>query len=105
MLLTIVRVALALALYAIGAVVLGLAAGIGYFLFGLSLIVLTVLLRILCRLDLKEGEHPVVSIGMFRWYVSNALQFLVWSTSTKKIKQPAVRELAAQWLANGHVSG
>jgi len=31
-------------------------------------------------LDLKEGEYPFISLGMLRWYIANALQFLVWTT-------------------------
>ncbi len=107
--LTIIRVALALALYAVGAVVIGLAlvpaallcqkvwlhmadysrvvqtlavclsAGVGYFIFGFSLMFLAALLRAVFSLDVKEGEYPLASAGMLRWYISNALQFIVWS--------------------------
>ncbi|MBI4353931.1 MAG: hypothetical protein HY595_01710 [Candidatus Omnitrophica bacterium] len=109
MLLTAIRVALALILYMVGAVVLGvalvpavllchavwhqtatqpmwqqtlwvcLAAGTGYFIFGFSLMVLAALLRWVFRLDLREGEYPLASVGMLRWYISNALQLIVWS--------------------------
>lgn len=108
--LTVVRVVLALALYMVAALVIGLAlfppvlfghhiwqatsghdfwqqllwmclaAGAGYFLFGFSLIFLAVLLRWVFRLDLKEGKYPLASVGMLQWYISNALQFLVWTT-------------------------
>ncbi len=107
--LTLARVGLALVLYALGAVVLGLAsfpavlwcvkvwgaaaaaplagrilavsvaAGFGYFLFGFSLMFLTVLLRWLLCLNLKEGEHPLDSPEALKWFVSNALQLLVWT--------------------------
>ena len=110
MALTAVRVLLALALYLMGAVVLGLAlfpaamlcravweaasglpvwrqvlsacvaAGLGYFLFGFSLVLLAALARWLFRLDLREGEHRLASPGMLKWYVSNGLQLLVWTT-------------------------
>ncbi len=110
MLLTAIRVLLAFVLYVVGAVVLGLAlfpavllchtvwrrtsgqmawhqmlwvslaAGVGYFVFGFSLLCLAALMRWVFRLDLKEGAYPLASIGMFKWYVSNALQFIVWST-------------------------
>lgn len=110
MLLTVVRVLLALALYIVGAVVLGLAlfppvllchavwqhttgqaiwqqtlwvclaAGVGYFVFGFSLMFVTALLRWVFRLDLREGKYSLASLGMLRWYISNALQFIVWST-------------------------
>ena len=107
MLLTIVRVLLALVLYAVAIVVVGLAlcpaillvratwtttaplgfwqqtlwvslsAGAAYFLFGFCLMFLAAFVRFVFRLDLKEGEYPVASLGMLRWYISNALQFLV----------------------------
>ena len=107
--LTVVRVLLALALYVVGALVLGvalfpavllchtvwqhttdqaiwqqtlwvcLAAGVGYFVFGFGLMLVSAFLRWVCRLDLREGEYPLASLGMLRWYISNALQFIVWS--------------------------
>jgi len=107
--LTLARAGLALILYALGAVVLGLAffpavlwcvkvwsaaaavpfagrilavsvaAGFGYFLFGFSLMFLTVFLRWLLCLNLKEGEHPLGSPEALKWFVSNALQLLVWT--------------------------
>ena len=109
MLLTVVRVLLALALYVVGAIMLGLAlfpavlmchsvwqhtarqavwqqmlwfcltAGSGYFVFGFSLMFLAALLRRVLRLDSREGVYPLDSLGMLRWYISNALQFIVWS--------------------------
>ena len=110
MTLTVIRVVLALMLYVFAALVVGLAlfpaillvytvwqatsdhvvwhqmlgvclaAGMGYFVFGFSLVFLAALVRWILRLDLKEGEYPLVSLGMLRWYFSNALQFLVWTT-------------------------
>ncbi len=110
MLLTVIRVLLALALYSVAIVVMGLAlcpaivlvravwaatsslgfwpqtlwvslaVGVGYFLFGFCLIFVSALTRWVFRLDLKEGEYPLASLGMLRWYISNALQFLVWTT-------------------------
>ena len=109
MLLTVVRVLLALALYAVAIVVIGLAlcpaimliraawtmtgylgfwpqtlwvslaVGAGYFLFGSCLMLLSALMRSVFRLDLKEGEYPLASLSTLRWYISNALQFLVWT--------------------------
>ena len=103
---TLMRVGLALGLYAVAAGVLGLAlcpavwlvrtvwettaggaqvvfsclaAGAGYFLFGFTLTGLVVALRTVFRLNLREGEYPLVSLGALRWYVSNALQYLVWT--------------------------
>jgi len=108
--LTVIRVVLAVALYVFAALVVGLAlfpavlfcllvwnrasslglwqqtlwvclaAGAGYFVFGFSLMLLAAMLRWVFRLDLKEGEYPLASLGMLRWYLSNALQFLVWTT-------------------------
>ena len=109
MLLTVIRVLLALALYAVAILAIGLslcpavllvrtiwtmtghlgfwpqtvwvsfAVGTGYFLFGLCLMMISALARLVFRLDLKEGEYPLASLGMLRWYISNALQFLVWT--------------------------
>lgn len=56
-----------------------LAVGVGYFVFGFSLMFIAGLVRWVFRLDLREGEYPLASLGMLRWYVSNALQFLVWT--------------------------
>ena len=99
--LTAARVLLTLALYLVAAFVLGLAlvpaallvrkawsagilwacwaAGAGYFLFGFSLMLLAAMGRFLFRLDLKEGTYPLGSPGMLKWYISNALQLLVWT--------------------------
>lgn len=41
---------------------------------------LTAVARWVFRLDLKEGGYRLASLGMLRWYISNALQFLVWTT-------------------------
>jgi len=110
MLLTAVRVVLALTLYVFAAFVVGLAlvpavrlcvlvwqatsgqglwqqtlwvclaVGVGYFVSGFSLMFLAALLRWVFRLDPKEGEYSLASLGMLRWYITNALQFLVWTT-------------------------
>lgn len=107
--LTAIRVLIALSLYIIGAAVLGLAlfppmmlcrivwhtipgqpmwqqtlglslaVGISYFIFGFSLMAVATLLRWALRLDLKEGEYPLASLGALKWYISNAVQLLVWS--------------------------
>lgn len=108
--LTMIRVVLALVLYVVAIVVLGLAlfpaarlcqtvwsmtgglapwlqllsacfaAGTGYFVFGFSLMFVTAALHVVFRLNLKEGDYPLASLGMLRWYITNALQFLVWTT-------------------------
>ena len=110
MLLTILRVCLAIALYVVSATFIGLAlfpaislcimtwqqaagfhiwlqtlltciaAGVGYFIFGFGLMFLAAFFRKLFWLDLREGEYPLASFGMLKWYISNALQFLVWTT-------------------------
>lgn len=109
MLLTSIRVLLALALYSVAATVIGLAlvppvllcfsvwgageglrlipqvamvclsAGFGYFLFGFSLLFLAGLVRWVFRLNLREGTYSLASLGMLKWYVSGALQHLVWT--------------------------
>jgi len=48
-----------------------------YFLHGLVLIVLVGALRVLCRLNLKEAEYPIASLGAAKWFLINALQTLV----------------------------
>lgn len=48
-----------------------------YFLYGFSLILVLGLLRIVFRLNLKEGEYRVESIGMMRWMFINALYYLL----------------------------
>ena len=57
-----------------------IAAAAGFFIFGFSLMLLVSILRIVFRLDLKEGEYPMFSIGAVRWIITNALQFVVWTT-------------------------
>jgi len=109
MVLTVIRVLLAVALYGFAAVFVGLAlvpavwlchaawqatsgeillwrmlgvcltVGASYFVFGFTLMGLAALLRWIFRLDLQEGAFPLASLGMLRWYWSNALQFLVWT--------------------------
>lgn len=48
-----------------------------YFIYGFSLILILGLLRTAFRLNLKEGEYRVASIGMIRWMFINALYYLV----------------------------
>jgi len=57
------------------AVALGL--GISFFIFGLSLMFLVSLIRIVFRLNLREGEYHVLSWGCVRWALANALQLVV----------------------------
>jgi hypothetical protein len=44
-----------------------------YFLFGLCLIVVSSLTRIILRLDVKEGIHPIGSANMLKWMMASAL--------------------------------
>jgi acetyltransferase-like isoleucine patch superfamily enzyme len=50
-----------------------LAAGAGFFLFGLWLVVLVGMLSILLRLRLRAGDYPMGHPESLKWYVSNAL--------------------------------
>lgn len=49
----------------------------GYFIFGLSLIVVVGVLRIFLHLKLEEGEHRLPSCGAVRWMVYNSFVLLV----------------------------
>lgn len=48
-----------------------------YFVYGFSLILILGLLRTVLRLNLKEGEYFVASVGMMRWMFINALYYLL----------------------------
>lgn len=48
-----------------------------YFIYGFSLILILGLLRTVLKLNLKEGECHLASIGMMRWMFINALFYLV----------------------------
>jgi acetyltransferase-like isoleucine patch superfamily enzyme len=50
---------------------------LAYFVYGFSLISILGLLRTVLRLNLKEGEYRVASIGMMRWMFINALYIIV----------------------------
>lgn len=50
---------------------------LAYFVYGFSLISILGLLRIVLRLNLKEGEYRIASIGMMRWMFINALYTIV----------------------------
>lgn len=50
---------------------------LAYFVYGFSLIFILGLLRIVLRLNLKEGEYQIASIGMMRWMFINALYTIV----------------------------
>lgn len=59
--------------------VLGLAIATAYFATGICLILITGLIRIVFRLNLKEGIYPLASIGAFKWALTNSLMLLVWN--------------------------
>lgn len=48
-----------------------------YFVYGFSLMLLAGLIRIIFRLNLKEGEYHVASVGMMRWMFINAIYIVV----------------------------
>ncbi len=52
----------------------------GYFIFGLLLIVITSLARVVLGLQVKEGVHPVGSIPMLKWMMASALYIAVRGT-------------------------
>ena len=54
-----------------------LSLALAYFVYGFSLISILGLLRAALRLNLKEGEYRVASIGMMRWMFINALYTIV----------------------------
>lgn len=107
MILTLLQLTFTLLLYGVGALVIGLSMlpglyllywiwlhtanlslharllagalglGISFFIFGLALMFLVSLLRIVFRLNLREGEYHVLSWGCVRWALANALQLVV----------------------------
>ncbi|MFA5165140.1 MAG: DapH/DapD/GlmU-related protein [Candidatus Omnitrophota bacterium] len=56
---------------------LGVSIAGGYFLFGLTLILLVGLVRTVLRIRLKEGNHPIFSAETFKWAFISALYLLV----------------------------
>jgi acetyltransferase-like isoleucine patch superfamily enzyme len=61
-------------------ILIGCALAAAFFLYGITLIVIVGLLRIVFRLNLKEGEYHIVSAGAARWFFVNALYMLVATT-------------------------
>jgi len=51
--------------------------GASYFIYGLTIIILVGLLRIIFRLNLKEGEYKLNSFGLVKWFVVNSLYYVV----------------------------
>ncbi|MFA5335372.1 MAG: DapH/DapD/GlmU-related protein [Candidatus Omnitrophota bacterium] len=56
---------------------LGISLAGGYFLFGLTLILLVGIVRTVLRIRLKEGDHPIFSAETFKWAFISALYLLV----------------------------
>ncbi len=107
MILTIIQVVFTFLMYAVGVFVLGTAlipslwlfshvwvithdahfvfrlfilsytAVLGYFIFGLVLMFVVALVRVILPLQLKEGEHRIGSPAMVQWMIANALFLLV----------------------------
>lgn len=48
-----------------------------YFIYGFALIGIVGSVRLIFRLNLKEGEYPVVSLGALKWFIVNALFMLI----------------------------
>ena len=56
---------------------LSLAVSLAYFIYGVTLIVIVGILRIILRLNLKEGEYRLPSLGLLKWYIVNSLFYIV----------------------------
>ena len=56
---------------------LGISLAGGYFLFGLTLVILVGLFRAVLRLRLKEGSYPIFSLGALNWAFLSALYSLI----------------------------
>ncbi|MDD5269744.1 MAG: DapH/DapD/GlmU-related protein [Candidatus Omnitrophica bacterium] len=56
---------------------LGISLAGGYFLFGLTLILLVGFVRVVLRIRLKEGNHQIFSAETFKWAFISALYLLV----------------------------
>lgn len=59
------------------AFVLGIALAAGFFLFGLTLIILVGLVRTVLCLRLKEGTHELFSIEAFKWAFISSLYLMI----------------------------
>ncbi len=56
---------------------MGLSLAAGYFLFGLTLILLVGLFRTLTRLRLQEGVHPLFSLEALKWALISSLYLMI----------------------------
>jgi carbonic anhydrase/acetyltransferase-like protein (isoleucine patch superfamily) len=68
------------------ATVAAFAAGFGFFLFGITLALETVLLRLVLNLKLKPGEYPLFSAEVFKWAFVNAMMLIVKFTFMQFMK-------------------
>ena len=68
------------------ALIPALCGGVGFFLFGLTLMAETVLLRIACGMKLRPGEYKLISAESFRWAFVNAMFMIVKFTFMDFIK-------------------
>jgi hypothetical protein len=56
---------------------LGISLGAGFFIFGLSLVIIAGLARLLSGLRLKEGNYPIFSWGAVKWAFVSSLYLIV----------------------------
>ena len=61
-------------------ILLGCALAAAFFMYGICLMVIVGLLRIVFKLNLKEGEYHIASAGAAKWAFINALFLLVATT-------------------------
>ena len=72
--------------------------GLGYFIFGLTLTVETVLFRLIFRLKLKEGEYSLGSLETFKWAFVNSLILIVKYTFMNFMKVTPFLPLYYRWM-------
>lgn len=51
-----------------------------YFIYGICIIFILGLVRVIFKLSLKEGEYPLVSLGALKWALTNSLVLVVSNT-------------------------
>jgi len=51
-----------------------------FFIFGIAQMIISGIIRIVFRLNLREGEYPIISPGAFKWMFANALYQLMAAT-------------------------
>lgn len=52
----------------------------GYFLYGICVLFVVAIVRVLFGLNLKEGEYPMQSLGALKWAMANSLVLIVSNT-------------------------